>query len=288
MRTVFRYGLFPALMALAIGGSTWAVAAGVSRLLVLNVVTLAVFLAILALERAFAARPDWVRSDGQVWNDFGHTLFGTVLGGVIGNAIVQGAYAMYLGVRGSGAASYWPSSLPLLAQIAMVYLLADLGRYWQHWCLHHSGFLWRFHQLHHSAERMSVWKTTRSHITERIAQQLFMYTLLALLGAPEAVIFWYIMPNSLLGMFAHSNLDVSLGPVELVIMGPAAHRLHHSADLHDSMRNYGSALVVWDIVFRSFSNPLERPPPARVGIVADPTPKTFLAQILHPFVPDRV
>jgi sterol desaturase/sphingolipid hydroxylase (fatty acid hydroxylase superfamily) len=281
-RRALRYGLFPSLMALTVLGALSALPLGFSRQAILGVAQVSMFLVVLGLEYVLPYRKKWQESDGQVGHDIGHLLIGTIGGGLLGIYVVQVAYAAYVSLRGPNAMSWWPSSLPLGFQIVLVYLIADLGRWVQHWCLHHSNLLWRFHQLHHSAERMNVWKTSRSHATERIAQQIFMFGLLSLVGAPEAVVFWYVLPNSMLGNFAHSNVDMNLGPLEYVIMGPGAHRLHHSKDMTDSMRNYGSALVLWDILFGTYSNPMKRPL-GEVGIDADNTPKGFVDQLLQPF-----
>ena len=53
------------------------------------------------------------------------------------------------------------------------------------------------------------------------------------------------------------------------------------------MRNYGSAILLRDIVFGSHSNPMRRPEPLVMGIENDTTPRTFWAQVAKPFVRHR-
>ena len=109
-----------------------------------------------------------------------------------------------------------------------------------------------------------------------------MFVPLMVLGAPNEVIAGYVIPNTLLGLIAHSNLEVRMGFLERVIMGPGAHRLHHSSDLEKGNSNFGSALVLWDRLFGTYISPQERGSPARVGIESDSTPRTFVAQVLEP------
>lgn len=267
--------------------ATWAgFQLGWSAGVVLNVVTNLFFLVVLGLERVLPHREDWSQGDGQVLNDLGHAIFGTGLGALAGNAVLGFAIPP-VQTWLWGERTWWPSEWPLALQVLAIYLIADLGRYWQHRLHHMVPFLWRFHALHHSVARMSVWKTSRSHFVERFLQQVFMFGLLQLAGCPLEVLVWYIIPNSVIGLLDHSNVEVDLGPLERVIMGPRAHRLHHSAALEDIDTNFGSAICVWDVVFRTFRDPTKVPSPPVVGITNDPVPSSFVGQYFSPFAWER-
>lgn len=247
-------------------------------------VGLFIFLSVIALERIIPFRPDWNRRDGQFFNDFGHTVFGTGVGGGLGDLLKNAVF----GAVATGLASYtqggaWPTQAPAWVQLIGVVLLADLGRYVQHRLHHRYPSWWRFHELHHSGEVLTTFKTSRSHFVERVLQQLFMFGPLVALGTPPDVLWWFIVPNSFLGNFAHSNADLRLGPLESIIMGPANHRFHHSKDLAESNTNFSSGTVFWDIVFRTWTNPAKRQGPAEVGIENDATPPKFIDQVLAPF-----
>ena len=274
--------VFPAVLAGGVALTWLMVARGYHPGVVLNVVTLAVFVLVAVLEYLLPQRSDWRKSDGQVLNDLGHTWLSTGVGALLGNLTL--GFVVPVVVDGLwGGATWWPSDWPFLLQIVVVFLLADLGRYVQHRMHHEIPFLWRFHALHHSVERMSVFKTSRSHVVERYFQAVAMFGLLMLLGCPLEVMIWYIIPNSVLGMLDHSNLVADLGRVEWVIMGPAAHWIHHSAAPEDLNVNYGSALVLWDQVFGTYRDPTRVPLPEVVGIEDDPVPRDFVGQYLSPF-----
>lgn len=276
---------------LLIGGFTlwtWAlVRAGLSPLVAFGVTSTTYFPTLLLLERWLPHRPDWNQCDGQMANDIGHTLVGTVLGARIGhmlNDLAFGALAVWLASKAGGA--LWPTSLPWLAQLALVFVVADLGRYAQHRLHHAVPWLWRFHALHHDVQRLSAFKNSRSHPVERVLQAVFMFGPLLMLGAPEDVVFWFMASNSFLGMLDHSNVDARLGVLELVVNGPMNHRIHHSLDAREGNSNFGSALVLWDQVFGTWLNPLRRAEVHRLGI-HEREPTRFWAQLASPFLSAR-
>jgi ornithine lipid hydroxylase len=284
LRWVASRVVFPLLLAAGIASTWWTL----ERLhwspgVVLNVVSSAFFVLIAVLEYVLPHREDWRASDGQILHDLGHSWFGTGLGGLAGNLTI-GFLAPLLAASLWGERTWWPSDLPFALQVGIVYVVADLGRYWQHRIHHAVPFLWRFHALHHSVERMSVFKTSRSHFVERYLQQVAMFGLLILAGCPLEILVWYIIPNSVIGLLDHSNLDVQLGLVEKVVMGPKGHRLHHSAAPEDMDTNFGSAITLWDIVFRTFRDPTQVSQPDVVGILDDPIPRDFLRQYFSPFL----
>ncbi|PKL75347.1 MAG: sterol desaturase [Candidatus Melainabacteria bacterium HGW-Melainabacteria-1] len=287
-RKIMPYLLFPLLM----GGGIWLtfglIGYGIAPMPAYAMVSLVFFLAVFGLEKVLPHRPEWTAADGQELNDFGHGVFGTALGAGAGEALgslVFGSLGLWL--AGQFGHGLWPAHLPFVVQVLLVYLLADLGRYLQHRLMHHHPWLWRFHALHHSVNKLGVLKNSRSHLVERLMQPLCMFGLILALGAPPEVIFWYLMPNSFLGMLDHSNLDVRIGPLAWVINGPAEHRLHHSRDALEGNRNFGSALLIWDMLFGTYANPRPHYSPQAVGIENDPMPAGFLQQLLDPMFSSR-
>src|SRR5690606_18531801 len=57
-------------------------------------------------------------------------------------------------------------SQPLLVQFALCVLLADLAQYWVHRAFHAVPWLWRFHEVHHSAERLDWIAGSRLHLVD--------------------------------------------------------------------------------------------------------------------------
>ena len=80
------------------------------------------------------------------------------------------------------------------------------------------------------------------------------------------------------------SLDVRLGPLNRIFSMAEPHRWHHSLVLEEANTNYGSNLIIWDLIFGTFFLPSDREPPARIGIAALPAfPPGYLAQLAVPF-----
>ena len=61
------------------------------------------------------------------------------------------------------------------------------------------------------------------------------------------------------------------------------HRWHHSRTVRESNTNYGSNLILWDIVFRSRFLPHDRVAPTDIGIAGlNAFPMSWWMQLLSP------
>jgi sterol desaturase/sphingolipid hydroxylase (fatty acid hydroxylase superfamily) len=77
---------------------------------------------------------------------------------------------------------------------------------------------------------------------------------------------------------------VRLGPLNYLFSMAELHRWHHARDLHEANTNYGSNLIVWDLVFGTFYWPRDRQPPEDIGIPDLPAfPQGYWGQLLSPF-----
>jgi sterol desaturase/sphingolipid hydroxylase (fatty acid hydroxylase superfamily) len=62
------------------------------------------------------------------------------------------------------------------------------------------------------------------------------------------------------------------------------HRWHHSRKMSESNRNYGSNVIVWDLLFGTFYWPRDRKPPTDVGLFELPHfPQHVVPQLLSVF-----
>jgi sterol desaturase/sphingolipid hydroxylase (fatty acid hydroxylase superfamily) len=255
---------------------------GFSTSLSLLVSSTSLFILLYFVEKTIPYQEKWIESDKQEVNDFLHSIFGTGLGAFIGNSLVTimvGSFIVsHLDVK--------EISLPtLIMQTIIVFIVSDFGRYIQHRLHHRFSFLWKFHELHHDVNKLSVFKTSRSHIVERVLQQIFMFTPTLLLGLHPQAILQFLIINSFWGLYCHSTADLRIGPFEYILMGPASHRVHHSNNHDQGNSNFGSALVLWDHVFRTFTNPHRITEKIDVGLSHNNQgPKRVMEQIFSPFI----
>src|ERR1019366_8703334 len=136
-----------------------------------------------------------------------------------------------------GAAPRW-------GMIALIFVAMDGCNWLAHLANHHIRMLWRFHELHHSQEDMSVLTVFRTHPLIHVSYLIALIPGIVLL-ANGAV------PTALLVVYAgfvafeHSNTNLGLGPLERIFVSPNYHRIHHKLDGPQDV-NLGFALTIWD------------------------------------------
>jgi sterol desaturase/sphingolipid hydroxylase (fatty acid hydroxylase superfamily) len=173
----------------------------------------------------------------------------------------------------------WLPRLPLIVQIAIIFVVTDILQYWLHRAFH-SRELWPFHAVHHSARHVD-WSTTfRVHPVNYLAHTTSVAVLTQLMGF-SPLVFVVIAPiNLAIGAMVHANLDWTFGPFRYVIASPVFHRWHHSRDPEVRDKNFAPTFPVLDLMFGTFHMPKGRLPDD-YGV--DGAPEHFLGQMAYPF-----
>jgi len=262
---VFAWTCFP----LVLGTATLAAAAapgwGLPPAAAFGIPTGLSALAILALERLFPACRSWQRSHGDVLVDLSHAVSVSLT-----SRAVQLALPLALLPATSALAArgdlVWPTGWHWSAELALALVVAEFFQYWMHRWMHERDALWRFHATHHSAPRLYFLNAARFHPVDIALDTLCGLAPLALLGCPGETQALFALVTAVAGYLQHSNLAVRLGPFNYLFSMAELHRWHHSQDLRQSNRNYGSNLSVWDLAFGTFFWPRDRQPPERIGI----------------------
>jgi sterol desaturase/sphingolipid hydroxylase (fatty acid hydroxylase superfamily) len=175
----------------------------------------------------------------------------------------------------------WASSLPLIVQIPLILLLADLLAYWSH-RLFHGRLLWRFHAIHHSSKAVDWLSSVRLHpvndALSRIVQVLPLYWM----GFSGAALAAFVPFLTFYALFIHANLSWSYGPFRYVVASPAFHRWHHTTEEEGLDKNFAGLFPFIDLAFGTFYMPPGRQP-QRFGIMNDDVPAGLAAQLVYPF-----
>jgi len=278
------YLAFPVIL----GGTVWLGIVLIPVLgapLTLTVATGVGLLAVMIAERVWPYRPVWNRGHGDLATDLLHAAVSGIgatrlvrpLVGVVG-VVVAGALSRAVG------ATLWPTSWPYVAQLGLALVVAEFPQYWVHRWQHEHDALWRLHATHHSAPRLYFLNAARFHPLDLSLLYFVGYLPLIALGCPEDVLMLFALFDAIFGMLQHSNIDVRLGPLNRVFSMAEVHRWHHSRTVREANTNYGSNLMIWDLVFGSFFLPPDREPPVEIGIADMPDfPTTYLAQLASPF-----
>ena len=271
-----------------VGGAAWSVvvmAPSLGAPLATSVATGGGILAIAVCERLWPYERAWLRSHGDVSTDLLHASLSDHVCKRILRALTQG---LSVGIAGALAARFgaelWPTHWPFAVQVVLALLVAELAQYWLHRLEHEWDGLWRFHATHHSAPRLYWLNAARLHPVDAILLYLTSFTVIVVLGCPAMVIACFAVVDSVFGVVQHSNIRLALGPLNWIFSTPELHRWHHSRRLEEANANYGSNLIVWDLVFGTYFFPRDRRPPVDVGVVDMPSfPQDYWGQVLSPF-----
>jgi sterol desaturase/sphingolipid hydroxylase (fatty acid hydroxylase superfamily) len=243
----------------------------------------------LVAERLWPHLAAWQHSHGDVKVDLAHLVSVSATNAAV-SAIVPGLVApAAAALAPPGTERLWPASWPLLAQLPLALLVAELFQYWSHRLSHTWEPLWRLHATHHSAPRLYFLNAARFHPLDIAIDTAVGLVPLALLGCPAMVQAMFALFGGVFGYLQHSNVRVSLGPLNYVFSMSELHRWHHAKDLREANTNYGSNLIVWDLVFGTFFWPRDREPPQEIGIPdLAAFPQRYWAQLCSPLRWQRI
>jgi len=228
------------------GGASFANSMSGLRVVVIGPMTVAILAVILVVERLRPAqrRPLFARGYRQ------DALY-TVL-----NASLVLPLVVALSLSFSDAAQrYLPwivvprlEFFPRWAAITLIFVAMDGCNWLAHLVNHRIRVLWRFHELHHSQEDMSVLTVFRTHPLIHVSYLIALVPGIVLLAngaVPTALLVAYAGFVA----FEHSNTNLGFGPLERIFVSPNYHRIHHKLDGPKDV-NLGFALTIWDQVFR--------------------------------------
>ncbi|MEA1605704.1 sterol desaturase family protein [Pseudomonas spirodelae] len=285
MSTSLRFALRWLSYPLVFGGSAafmvWALYAGVPYWPSTPLVAAVGLLAVAGLERIQPFREGWLEDHQDTLTDLVHML--------VNLSVIQFTAEILarLGDAVPATVRLFPVESRLWVQLLLVAVVLDLSLYAMHRISHHVPWLWRFHMIHHSAERLYWMNGERRHPLHAMLMAGPGLVLLFASGAPSAVVAtWFGILTVHLG-FQHSNLDYRLGWLRHVIGVAEIHRWHHKRDFEDAQVNFGEFLMVWDRLFGTFYDSTGKQGDANVGLRERDYPKGYLGQLTEPFGRDR-
>jgi sterol desaturase/sphingolipid hydroxylase (fatty acid hydroxylase superfamily) len=184
--------------------------------------------------------------------------------------------------------------LPRWFVIALIFVAMDACNWTAHLANHRIRVLWRFHELHHSQEDMSVLTVFRTHPLIHVS---YLITLIPgiVLVANGSVTTTLLVVYAAIVAFEHSNTNLSFGPLNRIFCSPNYHRIHHRVEGRQDV-NLGFALTIWDQLSRRAVFPtketirIDTGLPGRPLAVEQTAPRArhfsvLLAQLLGPFRP---
>nr|CAI47900.1 hypothetical protein [Achromobacter xylosoxidans A8] len=274
--TVIRYGSYPLILRHRRGALRWAR----GRLAVFPDSAAPRWAAALAcvalLERRRAFHSGWGRDHRDSKCDAIHAAVNLLV-----LLAVHGVVAALAPLWSAG--TWWPDRWPLWAQALTVGAVLDLSLYGVHWLSHRAAWLWRFHAIHHSSERLYWLNGERRHPLHAGMMAAPGLLAVVLMGAPAQAIGAWLGLLAVHLAFQHSNLDYRVGPLRFVIGAAEVHRWHHKREYEDAQVNYGEFWMLWDHLFGTFRLPKHTLGANEVGLKEADFPMEYGPQLVYPF-----
>ena len=172
--------------------------------------------------------------------------------------------------------------LPLVIQVPALLLVADFTQYWVHRGFHASRWLWPFHAIHHSIEQMDWLAGSRLHLLDVIVTRGLTYVPIFVLGFSERALMVYVFIVAVQATFIHANVKWAFKPLQRIVVTPAFHHWHHSAEPQSIDKNFAVHTPVWDLLFGTYYLPGRWP--KAYGLAHQPdVPARWTSQFVYPF-----
>ncbi len=147
--------------------------------------------------------------------------------------------------------AWW--SLPLAI------LIQDFLYYWFHRASHRIRWLWASHVAHHSSERLNLSTAFRQSVTYPISGMWAFWLPMAWVGFTPDTILMVVGLNLAYQFWVHTEAIGKLGWLDHVINTPTVHRVHHARNPQYIDHNYAGVLVIWDQLFGTYAEEIEKP-----------------------------
>jgi len=223
------------------------------RVVLVGPAALAIIGIFLIVERLWPAQPRPPFARG-----YRHDLLLTVMNVTLVAPLVTALTLSFMAVVRAGMP--WivlpkTAAVPRWGVIAIIIVAMDGLNWFVHFANHRVRMLWRFHELHHSQEDMSVLTVFRTHPLIHVSYLLALIPGVVLLANGAASITVLVVYGGIVA-FAHSNTRLGFGPFGRIFVSPNYHRIHHQLDGPQDV-NLGFALSIWDQIFRCAVFPSE-------------------------------
>ena len=136
----------------------------------------------------------------------------------------------------------------------------DFSAYVAHVLLHKLPLGWRFHRVHHSELEVDVTTAFRQHPGETLWRLLWQCIGTIAFGLPFWILPVYLSLSSVNALLEHANLRVHENVdrcLQLIIVTPNMHKIHHSRVVAETDSNYSNIFSIWDRLFGTYTRRAE-------------------------------
>lgn len=219
-------------------------------------VTLTLALGVLMLlEHLVPARPDWRLRMAQRVQLAGLYLMSFVLFGVL-TSVHEAWLVAPLATTREALRLGWPSTLPIVAQVLLLFFASDFLYYWVHRAIHRWGWFWKAsgHGFHHAFQNLHTLNVGTNHPFEIVLLTLPMVLVAAVFGAGADAVAGASVLIVVNTAAAHANVRMETPGLNWLITSANQHRRHHSNEFEVSNTNFACNAILWDRLFGTYSS----------------------------------
>ncbi len=233
------------------------------------------------LERRFALHPEQPIFRSEWTTDIAYFFVNTLMIQVISVMTLSPALVLFDWARVPSIV-HFVSTLPLVAQLLGVLLVADFAQYWVHRAFHRVPCLWRLHAIHHSTESMDWLAGSRLHLIDAIVTRGATYIPIYVLGFSMRAFYAYLLIVVIQATFIHANVRWEFPRLQWLLATPCFHHWHHSAEVDAVDKNFAVHTPIWDRLFGTYYMPGHWP--HTYGLAhGKRIPAGWLRQLFYPF-----
>lgn len=147
-------------------------------------------------------------------------------------------------------------AVPAWLSIVLGVMAVDLGMYVQHRMYHAVPLLWRVHQVHHCDLDVDCGTALRHHPVEIVVSQAFDLAVIVAVGVPPLAVLAGVTLAGAAALLNHANVALPQTAdrvLRCLVVTPDMHRIHHSADVGESNRNFANVFPWWDRLFSTYT-----------------------------------
>lgn len=208
---------------------------------------LVVFIAVALMEMAAARKGKQVALKDRLLNVSAGAVF-LIIGGYMAASLA--AYVMQFQI-------FKVNTLDPIVYMLLFVLIQDFIYYFYHRLQHSWSWLWGIHKLHHTDTDVNITTSHRTHILEQPIQLILVVVIpILFLGIQPTGLQYAIYFAMFFLYFGHSKLNLDLGPLSHIFVGPRFHRVHHSLHPDELNRNFAQYFSFLDRIFGTYSAPV--------------------------------
>jgi sterol desaturase/sphingolipid hydroxylase (fatty acid hydroxylase superfamily) len=211
-------------------------------------------------------------------------------------SLLGGPLTSFLEANASWLILDFADDWPVLVKGVLALALGDFLNWFAHLVKHKVPLFWRFHMIHHSQTRMSLFTSNRTHPLDTAIGfvLLFLPSLIlfpSLVVDQTSVLLYIGFLAAWLERYQHCNIRTNLGPLRWIFVSPQAHRVHHSTEPEHWNSNYATVFA-WDRLFGTQHADVTSYPTTGINDRFFPEPTSwslrefangFVGQMLFPF-----